>query len=98
MKNIQKNYIKTRDDVRQLIMQFKKFCRKQRECLKTKTNEEIVNETVATDRTFSIDVQEAANLTAAAITTAGSMSKSFKKSLPSVKLTEYDGNHLKWLH
>ena len=74
MKNIQKNYIKTRDDVRQLIMQFKKFCRKQTEYSKIKNVEEIVKAAVETDRPFSIDVQEAANSTATK-TTACSMSK-----------------------
>ena len=91
-------YNKTRDDVRQLVMQFNKFCRTQKESSKTKTPEENVNATVDTDRMFLIDVQEAATSTAAATTTtACSTSKSFKKSLPSVKPTEYDGYPLEWL-
>ena len=50
-------YKTTRDDVRQRIMELKKYYQKQTQEFKNKTVEEIVNAKVEPDKTFWPDIQ-----------------------------------------
>ena len=61
-----------------------------------KTVKNIVITTVETNKTFSIDAQEAATPTAATTTTLCSMTKSFETSFPPAKPTECDVKSRKW--